>query len=138
MSMRYRTEAINRDGGDGIAQVPDGLSVKVASPLNPHRDADGTNPEQLLALAWATCLNATAQVIVARGTRSAVRVEVELHDADPGPGLEFHVDGYLSVEGASVSEAEDVLAAAHARCPVSKLLAGSADVRVHTEAYSVS
>lgn len=73
--MRYRTEAINRDGGDGIAGVPDGLTVTVSSPLNPDRDPSGTNPEQLLALAWATCLNATAQAVVARRTRTAVRVE---------------------------------------------------------------
>jgi len=60
---------------------------------------------------------------------------VELHDADPGPGLEFHVDAYLSVEGSSDVEAERVLAAAHARCPVSKLIGSSATVRVHAEEY---
>ena len=136
--MRYRTEAINRDGGDGVAGVPDGLSVTVSSPLNLDRDPAGTNPEQLLALAWATCLNATAQAVVGRRSRTAVRVEVELHDAAVGGGCEFHVDGYLSVEGADAVETERVLAAAHARCPVSKLVGGSANVRVHAEAYAVS
>lgn len=133
--MRYRTEAINRDGGDGMSAVPGGLSVAVASPLNPDRDPAGSNPEQLLALAWVTCLNATAQVIVARDTRTAVRVEVELHDAAPGPGLEFHLDAYLSVEGADTAETERVLAAAHARCPVSKLLGNAVTVQMHTEEY---
>ena len=136
--MRYRTEAINRDGGDGTAGVPDGLTVTVSSPLNPDRDPAGTNPEQLLALAWATCLNATAQAVVARRVQTAVRVEVELHDASEGAGYEFHVDAYLSVEGASVEEAEKVLVAAHARCPVSKLLTDAATARVHAEAYEVS
>lgn len=134
--MRYRTEAINRDGGDGIAGVPDGLSVTVASPLNPDRDPAGTNPEQLLALAWATCLNATAQAIVARRSRTAVRVEVELHDAAAGPGFEFHVDAYMSVEDASVEEAQRVLDAAHTRCPVSKLIGGAATVAVHAEEFA--
>src|SRR5690606_34108985 len=101
MSMRYRTEAINGDGGDGVARVPGGLAVTVSSPLNPERDPAGTDPEQLLALAWATCLNATAQVVVAGRSRTAVRVEVELHDAASGSGFEFRVDAFLSVEGAS-------------------------------------
>lgn len=136
--MRYRTEAINRDGGDGTSAVTGGLSVTVASPLNPDRDPAGTNPEQLLALAWATCLNATAQVVVADGVRTAVRVEVGLHDASSGAGFEFHLDAYLSVEGADAAETARVLAAAHARCPVSKLLAGASTVRVHAESYVVS
>lgn len=136
--MKYRTQAINRDGGDGTAVVPDGLTVTVSSPLNPERDPAGTNPEQLLALAWATCLNATAQAIVARRARTSVRVEVELHDAAAGAGYEFHVDAHLSVEDASVEETQLVLDAAHARCPVSKLLRDAATVHVHAEAYAVS
>lgn len=133
--MRYQTEAINREGGDGISAVTGGLTVTVASPLNPDRDPAASNPEQLLALAWATCLNATAQVIVKGRTRTTVRVEVELHDAEPGPGLEFHVDAYLSAEGADAAETERVLTASHARCPVSKLLGEAATVHVHTEEY---
>ena len=138
MGMRYRTEAVNRDGGDGVAQVRGGLAVTVSSPLNPDRDPSGTNPEQLLGLAWATCLNATAQAIVARRARTAVRVEVELHDAATGTGFEFHVDAFISVEGASVEETQRVRDAAHARCPVSKLIGGAATVAVHAEEYAVS
>jgi osmotically inducible protein OsmC len=81
MSKRYRTEAINRTGGDGVSQVSGGLSVQVSSPLNPERDPAGTDPEQLLALAWATCLNATAERVADPGRRTAVRVEVELRRA---------------------------------------------------------
>lgn len=135
MSKRYRTEAINRTGGEGVSSVPGGLSVQVSSPLNPERDPAGTDPEQLLALAWATCLNATARRIADAGRRTAVRVEVELHDEAPGGGYEFHVDAYLSVEDAKPGEAERVLAAAHARCPVSRLLSSAATVHVHTEEY---
>lgn len=135
MGERYRTEAINRDGGDGVARVPDGLSVTVSSPLNPHRDPDGTNPEQLLALAWATCLNATAQAVTAGRVRTAVRVEVSLNDASTGTGFEFHVDAFLSVQDADDDESQRVLEAAHARCPVSKLLAAAATAQVHTEKW---
>ena len=135
MDAIYRTEAVNRTGADGVSAVRDGLSVAVVSPLGPDPDAAATNPEQLLALAWATCLNGTAQVIVNGARRTAVRVEAALHPAPAGVGYEFHVDAHLSVEGASAAEASEVLAAAHARCPVSKLLAGAATVRTHVEAY---
>lgn len=134
MSARYRTEAIN--GVEGRSRVLGGLDVAVASPLKSDADPEATNPEQLLALAWATCLNSTAQVLVAERHRTAVRVEVELHPVVPGPGYEFRVDGYLSAEGLSEAETEELLSAAHARCPVSKLIGGAATVRVHAEEYA--
>lgn len=137
MSMRYSTEARNDDGGTGVSHVAGGLSVSVASPLNPDRDPAASNPEQLLALAWATCLGATARVFVPSGRRSSVRVEVALHDASGREGYEFHVDAYLSVEGVDLAETERILADAHARCPVSILLAGASTVHVHAEEYPV-
>lgn len=136
MHATYRTAAVNRTGADGVSSVPGGLSVSVASPLGTDPDAAATNPEQLLALAWATCLNGTAQVIVAGARRTAVRVEVELRPVAHGPGYEFHVDAHLSVEGASPSEGREILDAAHARCPVSKLLRDAATAHVHTEEYA--
>lgn len=136
MSAKYRTQAHNRTGADGISTVPGGLAVTVASPLGAAPDAAATNPEQLLALAWATCLNGTAHVIVEGRTRTTVRVEVELHAAAPGPGYEFRVHAFLSVEGADAAETERILAAAHARCPVSKLLHAATTVRVSTEPYT--
>ena len=136
MAMRYQTEARNDTGGDGMSRVVGGMEVAVSSPLAPEFDPAASNPEQLLALSWATCLNATAQAVVQQGVRTNVRVTAELHDAAPGPGFEFHVDAYLSVEGADSTETERVLAAAHARCPVSKLLAAATTVRVHAEPYA--
>lgn len=104
--------------------------------LGADLDPAASNPEQLLVLAWATCLNATAQVINGGAARTSVRVEVALVDAEPGPGFEFHVHAYLSLEGASLAETEKLLAAAEARCPVSKLLRGATTVRAHAEPYS--
>ncbi|MEE2815708.1 MAG: OsmC family protein [Actinomycetota bacterium] len=136
MTLRYRTEAINGDGGTGTARVTDGMEVSVASPLAQNPDPDASNPEQLLALAGSTCLTATAPALVKRERRTAVRIEVELHDASEGPGYEFHVDTYLSAEGLTLEETADLLASAHARCPVSKLLQGATTVQVHAEEYA--
>lgn len=137
MSERYRTEAINRTGGDGVSTVSGGLELAVSSPLSADFDESASNPEQLLALAWATCLNATAQAVVARRRRTAVRIEVALRDADAG-GFEFRVDAFLSAEGATEAETADILARAHARCPVSRLLGGAATAQVHTEEYAAA
>lgn len=136
MTAKYRTEAINTDGGDGTSRIVNGREVAVSSPLNPDPDPDATNPEQLLALAWATCLNATAQAIVRGERRTAVRVEVGLHTSEPKPGYEFHVDGYLSAEGLDLPQTQQLVAAAHARCPVSKLIGGAATVHVHAELHT--
>lgn len=147
MTAKYRTEGVNHHGADGTSAIPGGLEVTVASPLptaaGPEAhpaaaDPETTNPEQLLALAWATCLNATARAIVANTRRTSVRVEVELHEAAQGPGYEFHADAYLSVVDADLDETEDILRAAHARCPVSKLLHGAATVNVHAEEYATA
>lgn len=135
MAKRYETEAINDTDGNGTARVIGGMEVSVSSPLSPEPDPAATNPEQLLALAWATCLNSTAQAVVRRSARTTVRIEVELHDLLPEPGYLFEVDAYLSVEGADRAETERVLAEAHARCPISKLLHAATTVRVHAEDY---
>ncbi|WP_417509901.1 OsmC family protein [Microbacterium sp.] len=137
MSEKYRTAASNSTSEPGVSRVDDGMTVHVSSPLNPDRDMDATNPEQLLALAWATCLNSTAQAVTARKHRTAVRVEIVLRDASEGSGYEFAVDAYLSVEGASPEETERVLEQAHARCPISKLLRSATTVAVHGEPYAV-
>lgn len=135
MTIRYRTQAINDDGGEGVTRVPGGLEIPVSSPLSPGFDASASNPEQLLALAWATCLNATAQAIVAKRHRTAVRVEVALQDSDRG-GYEFAVTAFVSAEGQDAASVAALAERAHARCPVSRLLAGAATVDVRTEEWA--
>ncbi|UJF14764.1 OsmC family protein [Jeotgalibaca sp. MA1X17-3] len=74
----FHAEMINEDGISGTAFVRDGLSVQVSSVTSPQK---GTNPEELLGLSWATCLNATIQSLLkGRGTpaKSKVVVHVDL------------------------------------------------------------
>ncbi len=136
MATRYRTSALNDDGGTGVSRVPDGLEVAVSNPLQRAHDRRASNPEQLLALAWATCLNATAQAIVSGAHRTAVRVEVALRDAEGREGYEFVVTAFVSGEGLDESEASNLAVAAHARCPISRLLQASPLAEVRGEAWS--
>ncbi len=133
MSIRYRTSAINDDGGTGVSRVPGGLSVAVANPLQDGHDPAAANPEQLLALAWSTCLDATVQAIVRGERRSRVRVEVEMRDAVGRGGYEFVATAFVSAQGLDEREASELAASAHDRCPVSRLLQGSPTVQVRGE-----
>lgn len=134
--MRYRTSAANHDGGVGVSGVPGGLEVAVMNPLSADADPAATNPEQLLALAWATCLNATAQAIVRGAHRTSVRVEVELRDAEDIGGFRFHLHAYVSGEGLDAAAAGALAVSAHARCPVSRLLQGASTVTVDGETFA--
>ena len=56
--MIYQVTASNRDGIDGVVTLSSGKEVETSHPLN---DLPGFNPEELMGLAWSTCLNATLQ-----------------------------------------------------------------------------
>ncbi|WP_193107112.1 OsmC family protein [Brachybacterium sp. FME24] len=106
----------------GAAPAPE-VTLPTGGPMAPAR---GYNPEQFLAMAWSTCLGETLRVVLAeRGLphRSRVSVEVELH-SDPAGGYRFAPRAEVTIEQMAADEAEPLVAAAHARCPVSKLLTG--------------
>lgn len=141
----YTATARNRTGASGETSAGGGLRVRVRPPI-PATDAgdvadvpDGepaTNPEELLALAWATCLGASARVVAGADRCIDVRVEVDLVDDPDGPGFAFVPTAVLWVDGATADEAEALAAAAHERCPMSKLLSGRGRAIVRTEPYA--
>ncbi|MEV8337190.1 OsmC family protein [Leucobacter sp. NPDC077196] len=124
----YTAVARNSDGISGESFVDGGLRVRVASPTAENR-AGATNPEELLALSWATCLNAAARVVAGPGIDVEATVEISLHPlADQG--FEFSGAAELHFDGVPLDEAHALAAAAHERCPVSRMLSGRSAVRV--------
>lgn len=121
--------AENRTGANGESWVEDGLRVDVRSPLGNERD-DGTNPEELLALAWATCLNSSARIVAGPGTEVRVRTRITLHKRHDGGLFEFRAHAELHFEGKSMDDAGRLAEAAHARCPVSRMMRGGSAVTV--------
>lgn len=121
----YTATAVNSTGPDGETLTARGWHVAVRSPLaGPEAtSADGTDPEELLALAWATCLSGSAR-IVAPGREVTVRVDVALHEDPAGSGFAFVPTAFVSFSGTDAESADRLAAAAHARCPLSKLLSG--------------
>lgn len=130
----YETTVENQDGISGHVRTvtSEDLDVTVSSPL---RAVPGTNPEQLLGAAFATCLNATIEAEERRRGlthQSVVRVSVAL--ARDVQGFQFHVKARVTIPHVPHGEAVAILAVAEQRCPVAKLLAGSDHVTVVLDA----
>ncbi len=135
----YTAVARNSTGVTGESVADGGLTVAVSAP--PTRadaaqpPAGTTNPEELLALSWVTCLNAAARVVAGPGIEVSARVEISLHARGPGDGFEFSGRAELYFDGVEDARAAALADAAHARCPVSRMLAGTS--RVEVSAVSV-
>lgn len=128
----YTAIAHNTSGVSGESWVDDGLRVNVESPTAADRNG-ATNPEELLALSWATCLNAAARVVAGPGVDVAATASVSLHQRSDGDGFEFAAHARLHFPGKSAAESERLAAEAHARCPVSRMLSGASQVRVSAQ-----
>lgn len=120
---RYETEAINNDGVNGVAYIPNGLAVAVSHPLE---DKPGTNPEQLLGLSLSTCMSATLEAIEKEnGLPHLAEVRVHVSMVKSTDGLDFLVTALIHIPHISHSQAVDFAHQAERRCPVSKLLSNS-------------
>ena len=101
----YTTTAVNEDGLTGVAYTKGNgdkdFSVEISSP----RSTDvGTNPEQLFALAYATCLNASIEFVEKRKKlehKSKVEVKIDLTLDSEGEGYLFHPSVFVAMPGRS-------------------------------------
>ncbi|GAJ26587.1 OsmC/Ohr family protein [Liquorilactobacillus sucicola DSM 21376 = JCM 15457] len=126
--MLYETEAVNKDGLNGYTYVENALKLKIS---NPRSKAPGTNPEQLLGLSLSTCMNATIQAIEReRGLRHTSEVRVKVTMVKKTTGLEFLVKARVHIPSVDLETAERFVKLAEKRCPVSKLLSGSANYTI--------
>ena len=124
----YTTTAVNEDGLTGVAYTKGNgdkdFSVQISSP----RSADaGTNPEQLFALAYATCLNASIGFVEQRKKlehNSKVEVKIDLTFDYEGEGYLFHPSVIVTMPGRDEELAREILEEAERQCPIHKLLKG--------------
>lgn len=119
----YQTKARNLHGVDGTVELSSGKQVATNHPLG---QGQGFNPEELIALAWSTCLNATIKALLEGRNLghldSRVDVIVSLEKEMTGSGFYFQVDGKVSIKGMGQEEGQKIMQQAHKRCPVSKLM----------------
>lgn len=127
--------ARNDTGVSGESWVEGGIRVAVAAPTAAKAQHEQTNPEELLGLAWATCLNASARAVADSEVLVSVEATISLHARLDAPGYDFLANATLTFtrahgEALTEAEADALAAAAHARCPISRLMAGSPRVTV--------
>ncbi|OFU53364.1 OsmC family protein [Aerococcus sp. HMSC10H05] len=121
----YTTRVHNDQGIKGTAWVEgeNELRVVTSSPLKPEEA--GTNPEQLIALSWATCLNATIEIALKRhgfkdvSSEVAIQVDYRLNQETSITYFGFKVDIYIDL---AQNKADEIVDEAESRCPVSQII----------------
>ena len=134
--MLYQTRVSNQYGIKGQLYFSDNQELATKHPLE---EGTGYNPEQLIASAWATCLNATIQSILESkdlSHDSRVDITITLCEEKHEPGYYFQVDAQAAIDQLSLEDAEVIIAQAHLRCPVSKLLVGAKTLTLKTVVYN--
>lgn len=123
--MLYSVTVSNHTGIEGVVTSTSGETFLTSHPLNDHK---GTNPEELLASAWATCLHATLHAVLLEqhiSTVSRVDVTAQLHKESKSEGYFFNVQADVSIKDLPLSQVENLVEQAHKRCPISKLMVGA-------------
>ena len=118
-------------GREGFAKSTDGrLDVKLSPPGS---TGAGTNPEQMLAAGWSACFigamgKAAAKLKTRLPAETAVDAEVDLGMAGEAYLLRARLN--VSLPGVPRDVAQDLVHAAHATCPYSKMSRGNIDVDI--------
>jgi lipoyl-dependent peroxiredoxin len=140
----YTAEATVTGGrADGHGRTPDGLlDVHLRLPPELGGDGEGTNPEQLFAVGFASCFE-SALGAVARRERAevgdvSIDSKVSLHPTEER-GFKLSVQMDVSLPQVSDPElAVRIVAAAHRVCPYSNATRGNIDVELTVNGQPVS
>lgn len=121
--------------GDGKGTMAFGSGAYVGSYSAPSRfeDAEGTNPEELVAAAHAGCFSmALAAALTRAGTPpAAIETTATLHIEkvdDAWTITRIHLDTSAEVAGVDDSTFQETADGAKKNCPVSRALAGVGEV----------
>jgi osmotically inducible protein OsmC len=119
-----------RDGGSSISS--DGhLDVKLSLPGTP---GNGTNPEQLFAAGWSSCLFSALKIEAAKRkirfpADAAIDAEVDLCLTDDAYTLQARLN--ISLPGLERDVAQELADAGHQICPYSKATHGNINVETN-------
>ncbi|KRL41665.1 OsmC family protein [Liquorilactobacillus nagelii] len=126
----YHTEIENRAGLNGYVRSLNGGKFEQLT-SSPLKTVPGSNPEQLIGAALATCLNATLEAEEKRrglSHQAVVRVAIDL--GRDYQGFQFWLRAQVKLPQVERQTAQEMLAICERRCPVAKLLASSPNVTV--------
>ena len=126
-----------QDGG-GTVRVGDGVFEGAYSFKSRFEEGEGTNPEELIAAAHASCYAMALSNMLAEAGNGGGRAEyvrasarVHLRNVDGAPTIaQIDLDVEASVPGIDDAAFQETAAAAKAGCPVSRALAGVPEIQL--------
>ena len=131
----------NLQEGNGTMRMKSGAYEGPYSFQSRFQEADGTNPEELIAAAHAGCFSMALSGDLGRAGYEPASVEttatVHLELEDTGPRIaRIVLDTHATVSGISDDEFQQIAAGTKDNCPVSKALAAVETIEVNAELVS--
>ena len=131
----YEAEMTAMGGREGTARSRDGgLSLTLSIPKGlGGPGGDGTNPEQLFAAGYAACFLGAFKLVarqkkIALPDDATITAKVGIGPVAVGYGLAVELTAH--VPGFERAQVEELLTAAHERCPYSNATRGNIEVRL--------
>ncbi len=121
-----------KDGKGTVSTETGSLSNQAYSFAKRFGDEKGTNPEELIGAAHASCfamaMSANLDGAGLKATNIQAKSTVSL-DMTNGPNItRVHVDVVAEIPGIDEARFQEIAEQTKAGCPVSKVLAGSAEI----------
>src|SRR5260221_12940183 len=128
-----------KDGKGTISTGSGALTAKPYSFRTRFEGEPGTNPEELIGAAHASCFSMALSMILGQAGFTPEKIEtaatITLEQKDRGFAITAsHLEVTASVPGASEAALQDDAAKAKAGCPVSKLLNATITMNAHLAA----
>ncbi|WP_433254321.1 Ohr family peroxiredoxin [Streptosporangium sp. CA-135522] len=132
----YTAWASSTGGGAGRVRTDDGLlDLELRAPEQLGGPGGATNPEQLMAAAYAACFRSSLALIAGREgvdtTNASVDTTVKLRKRGKHDDYVFGVDVTVHLPEVDPQLAGRLTERAHEHCPYSKALRGNVDVGVY-------
>lgn len=129
----YTAVAINTGGRKGHVRTEDRLlDFDVAMPKEIGGEGGKTNPEQLLAAAYATCFGGALASVAGKTSLRDSEIQVKIHLGHYGPNR-FGIGAEIEVkipQADSLEHAQQLADLAHQNCLISNATRGNMEVTV--------
>ncbi|MEQ1930030.1 MAG: organic hydroperoxide resistance protein [Parvularculaceae bacterium] len=130
----YRTKAKAQGGRNGKVTLENsGVWFAMQLPKEFGGSGEGSNPEQLFALGYASCFNSALLFVAGQGkldvSAASVTADVGITRGDAGFGLDVVLN--VAIPGMPKADATALVEAAHQVCPYSKATRGNIPVKLN-------
>jgi osmotically inducible protein OsmC len=131
----YTAHVVSTGGREGLSQSDDNsLSVRLSTPKAlGGAGGSGTNPEQLFAAGYSACFLGALKFVASKKHLVLPATAQVSADVGIGPiptGFALRVKLEISIPGIPLTEAQELVDAAHQVCPYSNATRGNVDVEL--------